>query len=60
MDQVILTPHAAWYSEKAFHEIREKAILNILDVYDGKKPKYLVNPNVLLTRYKKELKEGNE
>ena len=38
MDQVILTPHAAWYSEKAFHEIREKAILNILDVYDGKKP----------------------
>ncbi|WP_186669184.1 C-terminal binding protein [Sporosarcina sp. BP05] len=46
LDQVILTPHAAWYSDKAFVEIREKAILNILDVYDGKEPKYLVNKKV--------------
>lgn len=47
MDQVILSPHAAWYSEKAFIEIREGAIGNILDVYEGKDPKYLVNKSVL-------------
>ncbi|MBM4761086.1 C-terminal binding protein [Bacillus sp. B15-48] len=47
MDNVILSPHAAWYSETAFIEIRVGAISNILDVYDGKEPKYLVNLNVL-------------
>lgn len=46
MEQVILSPHAAWYSEKAFIEIREKAISNILDVYEGKEPRYLVNRKV--------------
>jgi len=43
IDQVILSPHAAWYSDRAFIEIREKAIQNILDVYEGKSPQYLVN-----------------
>lgn len=43
MDQVTLTPHAAWYSNSAFIEIREKAIKNVLDVYEGKEPIYLVN-----------------
>lgn len=47
MEQVILSPHAAWYSEKAFIEIREGAISNILDVYEGKEPKYLVNRQVI-------------
>lgn len=43
MSNVILTPHAAWYSDKAFIEIREKAISNILDVYEGKEPFYWIN-----------------
>lgn len=47
LDNVVLTPHAAWYSDKAFIEIREKAILNILDVYDGKEPTYWVNKQPL-------------
>lgn len=47
MKNVVLTPHAAWYSDKAFIEIREKAISNILDVYEGKEPTYWVNKKAL-------------
>lgn len=51
MDQVTLTPHAAWYSDRAFIEIREKAIENILDVYEGKTPTYLVNQSKNRVQY---------
>lgn len=47
MDNVILTPHVAWYSEESAVELRTKAALGVLDVLlHGEYPKYLVNQNV--------------
>ncbi|WP_209125201.1 C-terminal binding protein [Alkalihalobacillus sp. BA299] len=43
MDNVILTPHAAFYSEESCNEMKRKAAQNIADVLLGKEPKYWVN-----------------
>jgi D-3-phosphoglycerate dehydrogenase / 2-oxoglutarate reductase len=47
MENVILTPHVAWYSEEAEVEMRTKAAMGITDVliYD-EYPKYLANKQV--------------
>jgi D-3-phosphoglycerate dehydrogenase len=47
MDNVILTPHVAWYSEEAAKEMRSKAAMGVVDVLlYGEYPKYLVNKQV--------------
>ncbi|WP_134685036.1 C-terminal binding protein [Brevibacillus migulae] len=47
MENVILTPHVAWYSEQAAAEMRAKAALGVVDVLiHGEYPKYLVNKEV--------------
>ncbi|UZJ79492.1 C-terminal binding protein [Fictibacillus sp. KU28468] len=47
MENVILTPHVAWYSEEAAKEMRTKAALGAVDVLICKElPKYLVNVQV--------------
>ncbi|GAB7386992.1 hypothetical protein BSNK01_08280 [Bacillaceae bacterium] len=46
MDQVILTPHTAWYSEEAMAELRTKTALNVVEVLRGNFPRYLVNQEV--------------
>lgn len=43
MKNVVLTPHAAWYSEDAYREIREKAVMNIIEKSNGLKPTYALN-----------------
>lgn len=43
MKNVVLTPHAAWYSEDAYREIREKAVMNIIEKSKGLKPRYALN-----------------
>ena len=43
LKQVVLTPHAAWYSVDAFREIREKAVRNVVEKSKGKNPTYLLN-----------------
>lgn len=48
MDNVILTPHAAFYSVQAEEELKRKTAQNVADVLSGYFPTYLVN---------KELKE---
>lgn len=48
MDNVILTPHAAFYSEESMQELKRKTALNIMDVLKGEKPRYLVNSLVKL------------
>lgn len=49
-DNVIITPHVAYYSEEALRECREKAALQIIDVIANKQtPKYLVNKDVAST-----------
>jgi len=39
----ILNPHTAYYSDKAYHEMREKAALNALRILERKEPHNIVN-----------------
>ncbi len=43
MDNVILNPHVAWYSEEAQEELKRKTAQNVVDVLNGYFPKYFVN-----------------
>lgn len=49
MDNVILTPHTAWYSEESEVEMRRKCARNVLEALLGQVPTYLVNKEVLPT-----------
>lgn len=49
-DRVLLTPHAAWYSEEALAEARSKAVTSVLAAIKGETPAYLVNPEALNRR----------
>lgn len=46
MDNVVVTPHAAWYSEQAEVELRTKTAKGVAEVLQGYFPKYLVNKDV--------------
>jgi D-3-phosphoglycerate dehydrogenase len=43
LDNVIITPHAAWYSEEAFRELKRKAAEEAANVILDGKPRYPVN-----------------
>ncbi len=47
LGNVIVTPHAAFYSEPAIAELATKAARNVLSVLRGEVPTTLVNPAVL-------------
>ena len=49
MKNVILTPHAGFYSEEAVEELRVTAALEVKRVLTGEPPCHVVNPDV--TRY---------
>lgn len=46
MDNVILSPHAAFYSVEAENELKRKTAENVADVLSGYYPTYLVNKAV--------------
>lgn len=46
MDNVVLTPHAAWYSEESEVDIRSKTARNVVEALSGRFPTYLANPAV--------------
>lgn len=46
MENVVMTPHSAWYTEESMKELRTKTVQNIIDVMEGKFPTYLVNSSV--------------
>ena len=46
-DNVILTPHSAWYSSAAITKLQRKAAEEVARVLRGERPKSLVNPDVL-------------
>ncbi|GAE33744.1 C-terminal binding protein [Halalkalibacter akibai] len=54
MDNVILNPHVAWYSEEAQLELKRKTAQNVADVLSGYYPTYLFNTKV---KEKVELKQ---
>ena len=50
LDNCVLTPHAAWYSEDAFVELKTKAAEEAAAVLTGREPRYCLNPDVLRRR----------
>ena len=42
LENVIVTPHAAWYSVEAGDKLRRNAITDIIRVLSGQKPNYPV------------------
>ena len=56
LDNVVLTPHIAWYSEEAEIAVRKSAAEEIVRFFSGVKPKNVVNPQVL--KWYPELKEA--
>lgn len=51
---VVVTPHSAWYTERAQNELRRKACAEVIRVLRGRTPKNLVNRKV--TGYIRKLK----
>jgi D-3-phosphoglycerate dehydrogenase len=49
-DNVILTPHTAFYSEEALLDLQTKAAEDVARVLSGERPIYPVNPEVLDSR----------
>lgn len=47
LDNVILTPHVAWYSERALEDLQRLAAEQVCAVLQGKRPQRLCNPGVL-------------
>jgi D-3-phosphoglycerate dehydrogenase len=47
MDNVVLTPHCAWYTERSQRELRIKACAEVIRVLRGDIPKNLVNKKAL-------------
>lgn len=47
MDNVILTPHQAFYSEESVVEMRKKAAEELIRIFHAEKPRSPVNPHML-------------
>lgn len=47
LDNVILTPHAAWYSEESVVECKRKTALAVRRVLEGQVPAAVANPEIL-------------
>jgi D-3-phosphoglycerate dehydrogenase len=47
LDNVILTPHSAWYSEQSRMDMRRRAVGQVVSVLKGEMPYSLVNREVL-------------
>ncbi|MHA7261637.1 C-terminal binding protein [Arthrobacter sp. TMN-37] len=47
LGNAVLTPHAAWYSEESYGELKSRTLENVLDVCSGTTPRNILNPKVL-------------
>jgi D-3-phosphoglycerate dehydrogenase len=47
---VIVTPHAAWYSQESVPELKRRAAGNVLAALRGERPRTPVNPEVFATQ----------
>ena len=50
LDRVLLTPHAAWYTEESSVELKRRTVENVVDVCQGRTPRNILNPEVLAAR----------
>ncbi|GAJ21419.1 unnamed protein product [marine sediment metagenome] len=46
LENVIITPHSAFYSEQALKDLQYKAVQEVIRVLTGENPKSCVNPEV--------------
>jgi D-3-phosphoglycerate dehydrogenase len=46
LDNVILTPHAGYYSEESIYELKTRPVENASEVLAGRKPGNILNPEV--------------
>lgn len=47
LENLVITPHSAWYSEESIRELRKSAVEEIVRVLSGYTPLSLVNPEVI-------------
>lgn len=48
LENAVLTPHAAWYSEESYAELKRRTIENVLEVCAGRTPRNIFNAGVLV------------
>lgn len=46
-ENVVLTPHFAWYSEESYGELKHRTMENMVAVLEGVEPRNILNPEVL-------------
>jgi D-3-phosphoglycerate dehydrogenase len=49
-DSLIVTPHAAWYSEQSLERLKTMGMDEVVRVLNGKRPHFVVNPQVFFRR----------
>jgi len=54
---VALTPHAGWYSEDSYRELKRRAVENVADVCLGRRPRNIINPEVLAQNWSPSISE---
>jgi D-3-phosphoglycerate dehydrogenase len=47
LENVIITPHAAFYSETAIEELQHKAVGRVVQALRGERPDNIINPEVI-------------
>ncbi len=47
VDNAVVTPHVAWYSEESMERLKQQGMDEVVRVLRGKRPWYAVNPEVL-------------
>ncbi len=47
MDHVILTPHSLCWTDECFHNMASTGLASIVDALAGRRPEFVVNPEVL-------------
>jgi D-3-phosphoglycerate dehydrogenase len=47
MDSVIVTPHALCWTDECFHNMASTGLTSIVDALAGRRPQFVVNPEVL-------------
>jgi phosphoglycerate dehydrogenase-like enzyme len=48
MDHVILTPHSLCWTDECFHNMASTGLASIVDALAGRRPEFVVNPEVLV------------
>ncbi|MCL1838538.1 MAG: C-terminal binding protein [Propionibacteriaceae bacterium] len=47
LDNLVLTPHFAWYTEESYGELKRRTIANVIDICQNRRPRDIINPEVL-------------